>query len=89
MQVIAEWLEEVVRLEDNVADIAMGLVCLGPGATTISDVACVKEEEMGQMGVTVDGDPVLLPVPAAIDKLRRSCGGCDAGWRRASCACAL
>jgi len=40
------------------------------GATTIADVAYVKAaaEAMGQMGVTVDGDPVLLPVPEA--KLR-------------------
>jgi len=54
VQVIAEWLDEVVGLEDNVADIAMGLVRLG--ATTIADVAYVKAEEIGQMGVTVDGD---------------------------------
>jgi len=66
VRVIAEWLDEVVGLEDNVAYIAKGLVSLG--ATTVADVAYVTEEAMSGMGFTEDGDPVMLPVPAA--KLR-------------------
>jgi len=66
VRVIAEWLDEVVGLEDNVTHIAKGLVDLG--ATTVADVSYVTEEEMRGMGFTEDGDPVLLPVPAA--KLR-------------------
>jgi len=41
-EVLAEWLVEAVRLEDNVAEIAKALVRVG--ATTVLDVAYVTPE---------------------------------------------